>query len=731
MNRRSFLISSGILAAGAGLGTPGLAQAPRPQESGADPQSGGTLSFFVLSDSHFGWRDSMCPLVGEQQRNMDLLLERFPDLDFLVDSGDTHHSYAEDSDIADWSSVVQSTLGPRPLHFVAGNHEIDVWNRERDPEEHACQLASLTARPYYSFDLKGIHFLVIPQMIMMSFLTREALTWAKLDLAINRDRTTIILSHNSLKGTTDYQTDLGYRRTINSDEMLDIIRQNPQVVAWMHGHNHTYELVPADGVAYVSNGRFGGFNPEPLAGIEVTDFQNPMNNNLGGFLVRVTGDDVSIRAYNLSLDRYFDEIPGKEFLSWNRKVSTSLDAGQLPAVSYGHGKMHDGMRIPLSRHHVAHDMKRDVFVTGAVDEIINENSHFQYFTQRTLRDWQSKHLPGFLIRPIEESEAKIDPTWHWLDPGLRLDAKEDPAMHKMVICPGPGPGRRSYFRCVPGETYELSLEVDAGPGGQDLELLGEICSQVDQDRIERISGLGTTLEPGLKSYKAQFNVAKEWGEDSIFDGNDRGGLLQIICTARFSNLMHHVDIKKFELRLLGASGPSRSPRIAVGRSRFGLTTAIRDGQIASMSLPPRQESHEILNAEVRGGNRQVCVLIREQGTLWQIRNAEAEWEGGGINIGPLRNRFSRGQEIILAPVGGSKSPFVSRVRGAEKLRVEPFRPNRGYMIVDVREAASEVEVEISAGSSPSRVENAELVTFGDGKGTIRSSGVGPIRIHFG
>lgn len=715
MKRRNFLKNSGLIAAGSVvLSTSSGGGKALAQVSGAPVAKGGRgdekLRCFIISDAHFGWRHDMCPTQEEFRRNMRHLMDRFPDLDLFVDSGDAHHSYAEKEDIENWTEVVQSGLGPIPLHFVSGNHEIDAWGRDWDPEVHAGTIASLPARPYYSFDIKGIHFLVIPQMIMMSFVSREAQEWARLDLALNRDKTTIILSHNSLKGTTEFQTDLGYRQTVNSEEVLQLIRENPQVVAWMHGHNHTYELVPVDGVAYVSNGRFGGFNPDPLPGVEAPEYQNSTNNNLGGFLVEVEQGSVRIRAYNCSFQKFFDEMGSElEFLHWQRTLRTSLDVKARPVISYGHGRLQHGMKLPMKRHYVAADLNRMVYLTGAPNEVINENSDLGLYTERTLPDWRSKHIPGFLVRPMEESEFKIDPTWHWTNPGIRLDAKEDPDQHKMLICPGPAPGRRAYFRCVPGTTYEITVEVDAGPGGQRLELIGEVCAQELRDTVHRqVAARFNDLESGTHVYKAEITVGADLASDTIFAGDESRGLLQLVTTARFQNLQHPVTILRYEVRQKGASGRSIAPSVAVGDEAFGLSTPLKPGQVASFGLSGTQSTGDILHVECEG-NRQVCVLIREEGAIWQVRNAEAAWSGGGLDVGPTSNPFSRNKEVILAPVFHATVPYISRVKGADSFRIVPPANETGNLQIASIVADGPVEMELVSNQPPVRIDRGEII----------------------
>jgi hypothetical protein len=389
--------------------------------------------------------------------------------------------------------------------------------------------------------------------------------------------------------------------------------------------------------------------------------------------------------------------------------------------------MHHGALSKLTSHYAAAGVQRQVHLSGAPDEIINENSDFRHYTQRTLPDWQSKHLPGFLIRPLEETEIKNDPTWHWLNPGIRLDAKELANQPKMIVCPGPGPGRRSYFRCVPGTTYEVTLEIDAGPGGQQFALFAEVCSQEKREAVLQLTGIDRPLEAGNQIYRADFAVPRELAKSSLHGGGS--DLFQLNTTARFTRLNDPVVVKRFELRIKGARGRTVAPTISVGKAEFGLSTSLTAGQVASFTLGPNQEPQSLLSAEAKG-NGQLCVLIREEGRLWQVRNAAAVWQRGALAIGPITNPFTRNKEVVVAPCFATRDPRVTRVRNATKFTLNPFRRGTNQIVVEIAEATGGVEIDLHCDKAPTAITNGELVKHEGGTALVRASGTGTLTIAF-
>ena len=109
------------------------------------------LKGFIVSDSHFGWKNPEQPAVEEQRQAMAHLMQRFPDLDVFIDTGDAHHNYATAEDRGHWTEVVPGGCGTLPFYFLAGNHDVTAWSYDWSPEQDIMRVASIGCRPYFSF----------------------------------------------------------------------------------------------------------------------------------------------------------------------------------------------------------------------------------------------------------------------------------------------------------------------------------------------------------------------------------------------------------------------------------------------------------------------------------------------------------------------------------------------------------------------------------------------------
>lgn len=648
---------------------------------------------------------------------MGRILRRFPDLDLFWDTGDAHHNNATDAARRDWTDIIAGGCQALPFYYTAGNHEITSWSDDCDVELRCAKLGSLTCRPYYSFDLMGIHFLSLPEQIMMSFVTEEALAWARLDLALNRDKTTIILSHNSINGTTQPHDDLGYRRLANSAQVFDFINQWPNVVAWMHGHNHTWEIVQKQGKFYVSNGRIGGYNP-PYPGYYG-------RGHLGGMYFEIAPDRVTIRGYSATEDKFFDELPHYGHLTQTIELKTTLDPHAPAAYSYGHGALKDGERVYAANHHTASG-RAELFLAGAATPLINENPDFSAYTQRTIKDWKTKHLIGYDIQPLEIDAEKTDHSWDFLNPGVRINAQRNPRKEKILNVPGMAEGAKSYYRCAPGKSYRVRMELDAKTGGQAFQL---ICQVHGTDLAQAISIPidQRTLQPGFQVIEETFALPSLLEHISLYTDPSCDVVYNVLLQTRLSNLSDDVLITRLEFMLAGAEGPTRNPALTIDGQRFAHAGELRPGQIAKFKLNGLAPARSVFECEAEG-NGKLAWLVRQVGLAWQVRNAMVADRGDHLEIGPLRNPYSEKQEAIIAPIHPVQGAFIHRLRRLEQARVYPARHD-GPMRVEVQKlGAPDGEIEVLSASKPQSIKGAAEWSYQDGRALIKVTQPGTITI---
>jgi len=725
-SRRDFLGKSLILATGAAVapvatlaaaapkGKKAAAAAAQPAPSTIPPAparhraasffaapAADKLAGFIVSDAHFGWLHGEQPAPAEQRRIMDTIMARFPALDVFLDTGDAHHDYALDTARGDWTDVIQGGCDAKPFHYIAGNHDnnnsltVDDKFYDYDSEFRTNTFSSIECQPYYSFDIKGIHFVSLPEAMDQAYVSDAAIAWLKLDLAVHKTKTTIVLSHNALKGTTTILGDPGYRQVSNSDALLALFKQHPQVAAWMHGHNHNYEIVPLDGALYVSNGRIGGFDPN-----NKTIFKgNPgamAGGTLGGIYFEITRDALAVRCFNASQNKFFDELafPGCEKLTHTLRRATSFDAAEPRAINFGYGGAPHGQRLRAYRHHAGGE--RTLYITGAPTPAINENPDFLVYAQRDAIDWQTQHLSGYSFEPNEENSVKHDPTWEWRNPGVRIHRRPDAATTKAILAPGATLGQRSYYRCAPGQRYKLALTLDAGPGGQRATPEFRVYDK-HFTRVAREQGGATTLPPGRSERAWEFTVPPLENVATLYTDTETDNDLMLTTGMVFGNVAADIDILSFRLTHADATGDANAtlnPAITVDGQRIAADANLLEGEIRAFPLPAPATERTTYAIEAQG-NCRVTWLEKQRAPRHQIRNATARYENGLLIIGPLRNHFSEQQEVVIAPLtpppaaaagaaaGAAPLPYVHRIRHAKQVSIREATPENRAIEINV------------------------------------------------
>ena len=130
------------------------------------------------------------------------------------------------------------------------------------------------------------------------------------------------------------------------------------MIAWMHGHNHTWEIVRKVGKLFVSCGRIGGFSP--------THWPAKFGGgHLGGMYFEVASEHCRMRGYSVTEGRFFDELAGFEHLDARLETPTTFDAAAAPAFSYGYGGARDGQRTPVFNHVALAAASEEIVIGGA------------------------------------------------------------------------------------------------------------------------------------------------------------------------------------------------------------------------------------------------------------------------------------------------------------------------------------------------------------------------------
>lgn len=727
MNRRTFMRGSGLAA-----GTLCIAGTARPQ---AKADVAPRLQAFIVSDAHFGWTGGDQPDPAVQERAMRTILERFPKLDVFLDTGDAHHGTALKPDWGRWQDVIAGGCGQVPFYYCTGNHE-QKWT-ERDAEAHVARLGSLVCRPYYSFDIKGIHFVAVPQLVKVNYVSRETLDWLALDLAVHKDKTTILLSHNELRGTTEYFDSIAYRQVANSNAIFALLEQHPQVVAWCHGHNHTYEIVRKGGVFFVSNGRIGGFDP-PARWVPQYGNKSFGRGNLGGIYLEVGPDHVTVRAFSAAKNKFISELTPEEIgeaggtvahLSQTMEVKTSLDPMQPHAYCYGSGGAYDGKVQHAVRHQIlgGPHARRTLYVAQAQDAAVNENGDFSAYAVKSGNfgpwvpawDIAGTYDPGATGGPKSEESLET--------PGIVVKASETPSV---LSSPEATEKTCGYYESEPGKHYRIRASIQSETELSGIHLEVEAFAELGQEHANpRVFAL---RGPALSVPAGDSAAALEWAfQLPTWDQLAReSGLpekpMNLLLGFAIHLPPHPADIVVQQVRIELADEAATESEIRFLEDENPLVLP-QGHAVVSVPLPPVQRMEHTYQIACASPAKHVW-LIREEGVRWQVRNAAAEPQDGKLKITAPRSDYSEKQEIILVPWSRMTNPYVHRLRHIHGAVITPFDGERIVVeIAAISDAAGEIDV---VGAEPRAVFGGEIVRRTSDCTTVKVIQAGLVHIDF-
>lgn len=247
-------------------------------EGGADPAADAASSvsasdaapvrFGLFTDLHADDRDSPA-----ERKRMTHTAERLgafcaamnaEAVDFTIELGDFVNGWlvlgADPGDpgripeILAWAdSLYAAFTGPR--YHVLGNH--DLFNLDKVAIREILGLE----RTYYSFDVRGVHFVVLDAEFaengsdlartytgVAGFIPPAELVWLSEDLA-GSDRPTIVFVHQMLD---EYIEEWGRSLIANQREVQAVLSADPEVVAVLQGHAHAFRHSEVGGVHYLT-----------------------------------------------------------------------------------------------------------------------------------------------------------------------------------------------------------------------------------------------------------------------------------------------------------------------------------------------------------------------------------------------------------------------------------------------------------------------------------------------
>lgn len=667
------------------------------------------LKGFVVSDAHFGWNYRTQPLPEEQQKAMAHILSRFPDLDLFIDTGDAHHGDGPDNkdpDRArkDWVDIIQGGCGSVPFYYVLGNHEIRS-NDEADPEMRCNIMGSTTCRPYYSFDVKGIHFVSLPELIRAINITDEEWDWLELDLALNRDKSCILLSHNNVLGTTT-GNEPGYRGLLESERMLRVFQEHPNVIAWMHGHNHNFEIVNQQNMLFVSNGRIGGFDP------------SYGKHGIGGIYFEVTAEGLTAKCYSAEKKCFLDTLDPSLTQTLNRETSFNAEAEY--AYSYGVGGAVNGERIPAYHHHVGEDVTTELFMTGCDNAVINDDPGMTKYAERRLRNGLDKIL-------LSAAVSRGDAGYEYLNPGIRV--KNDDTEPSMVTMPSDNFGGFTYYRCPPGRHYKVSVDLRADKKAERKAILRLHVHDIQGRKLCSCESEPVSLEKGRQKLERLIEVPEIDNIETIYNNPDSENLVNISIEVSFTGMKRDIDIFSITMEQQNDSQNTNDAGVVIEGQAHTIQGALEKGKIARVPVHGLRNARSV-NEIIAGGNRRLTYLIRHSNLKWQVRNATARWNGHCFEIGKVRNIFSDKGEVVITPLGEYPNPYLHRVRKAEQIRYYPFNAQEKTLTVEIGEVSPGADMVLISGQSPESVAGTDTWNYDNNLITVKLDSPGTITFKY-
>jgi len=270
LSRRKFLGMAGTTAAGLMLSPDLFAKSTEKP----------LIRFGMISDVHYVNREP----AGNRFYNQSLAkvqeaIDRMNQekLDFVIELGDFKDQDAVQNEantlkyLTDIESVFQKFNGP--TYHVLGNHDMDGISKQQFLERVENTGIS-SSKSYYSFNRKGIHFVVLDGNFTKvgkpydhgnfswddASISEEEIDWLKADLKPNQ-LPTIVFIHQMLDDSK------GVKQAVqNAAEVRQILEQSGNVLCVLQGHVHEERYNLINGINYYSvNAVVDGNGPENSA----------------------------------------------------------------------------------------------------------------------------------------------------------------------------------------------------------------------------------------------------------------------------------------------------------------------------------------------------------------------------------------------------------------------------------------------------------------------------------
>lgn len=247
--RRQFIQNTGILSSSLMLSLPLFSSCRFTTD---DSVNSSALTFGIVADIH-------ADLIPDKMERLESFIETATqkDVDFIIQLGDFCFPKKENLEFLHlWNQF------KKPKYHVLGNHDMDVSSKSETMDFWGMSNA------YYSFDQKGLHFVVLdPNYLFQNnkyldydhanfyvddatrtFINPEQISWLIEDLK-NTDLPTIIFSHQSLINPI-----WGIKNRVEVQHILESENSrvgHQKIIACFNGHDHIDFHRQINGIHYL------------------------------------------------------------------------------------------------------------------------------------------------------------------------------------------------------------------------------------------------------------------------------------------------------------------------------------------------------------------------------------------------------------------------------------------------------------------------------------------------
>ena len=251
MRRRAFIRIASFSIVGSAL---------RPWQAKA--AGGEPVRFGLLTDPHYADKDAGGSRV---YRDSDDKLGDFVGIcnslgtDFVIETGDFKDAGSSETETLAFLDTIEEVLQTfdGPTYHVLGNHDMDVISKSQFLA-HVTNTGIDPAAKHYSFDVKGVHFVVLDANYSSdgsdfdhgefdwrdANIPQDQLDWLSDDLAAARGPV-IVFCHQLLGGDVMGSLDVN-----NAPAVRAVLENSGKVVAVFMGHHHTGSYTQVNGIHY-------------------------------------------------------------------------------------------------------------------------------------------------------------------------------------------------------------------------------------------------------------------------------------------------------------------------------------------------------------------------------------------------------------------------------------------------------------------------------------------------